>query len=363
MERHRTKLKEVCLEITDTCVMECMHCSGSCKLTSRNMLSLFEAKRIIREFACMGGRILEISGGEPLVHPDLLGIVAHAKMNRLETVLYTSGVALDMCRREISITAELAWKLRRLGLDKIVFNMQGATAETHDNITRKEGSFGNVVDGIQNMKSADCWVGVHFVPMKLNYTGLKDVFKMCHTLGVNEIGVLRFVPQGRGLTNRELLQLSKSEFREFMQSLVMQKSCHENPRIRVGRPINFCPLIDSSIAKEECDAGITRCLVSPEGNIVPCPAFKRQENYIAGNVKVNTLADIWHHSPIWTYFRQFDYSKINEPCRSCEHLHWCQGGCKAQRILEYGDILAAPDPLCIVPHSGKKILIQQVCRT
>lgn len=361
MEKHQHKLKEVCLEISDICTMECMHCSGSCKLTSKNMLSLVDVKRIIGDFTRMGGKILEISGGEPLMHPDLFEIVAYAKMNRLETVLYTSGMALDEYRREFSITAELAGKLRRSGLDKMIFNMQGATAETHESITRKEGSFRNVVHGIRIVKLTGCWVGVHFVPMKLNYTELKDVIQLCHNLGVNEIGLLRFAPQGRGLTNRKLLELSKSEFQEFIQNAVKLKSSHENPKIRVGRPINFCPLIDTSITKEECDAGITRCLISPEGNVVPCPAFKRYENYIAGNIKVSSLADIWRYSPIWIYFRQFDYTKMNEPCGSCEHLDWCQGGCKAQRCLEYGDIYAAPDPHCFAPSSRRKELVEQIC--
>ena len=363
MEIKQPPLEEVCLEITDVCTMECLHCSGSCKLTSENMLSLHEVKRIISDFACMGGKILEISGGEPLMHPALFEIVAHAKMNRLETVLYTSGMASDEYGREFLITPDLAGKFRHLGSDKTIFNLQGATAETHESITQKEGSFRNVMHGIKIMKSMGCWVGVHFVPMKPNYTELKGVIQLCHNLGVNEVGVLRFVPQGRGLTNRELLELSKKEFQEFIENAAKLKSSHENPKIRVGRPINFCPLIDASIPKEECNAGITRCLISPNGNVVPCPAFKRNGDYLAGNVKVSSLADIWRYSPIWSDFRHFDYTKMNEPCRSCEHLQWCQGGCKAQRILENenGNLYAAPDPHCFAPSSRRQELIEQTC--
>ena len=359
--KQQHKLQEVCLEITDVCPMECMHCSGSCKLTSENILSLLEVKAIINDFAGMGGRILEISGGEPLMHPDLFEIVAHAKTNQLETILYTSGVTLDIDGRRISIRADLAEKLRKLGLDKIIFNVQGATPEIHETVTRKEGSFKKAVQGIKAMKSVGCWVGVHFVPIKPNRGKLRDVIHLCHNLGVDELGLLRFVPQGRGLTNRKPLELSKKEFEEFIQSTVKLKSSHENPTIRVGRPINFCPLVDASITKEECNAGISRCLITPEGNVVPCPAFKGNGNYIAGNVKVSSLADIWRYSLIWRDFRQFDYTKMNEPCRSCEHLHWCQGGCKAQRILEYGNMYAAPDPHCFALSSRRKEMVEQMC--
>jgi len=363
MEKTLHKLKEVCLEITDICTMECMHCSGSCGLTAENTLSLAVVKRIIGDFAHMGGELLEISGGEPLMHPNLFEIIRRAKMNRLEAILYTSGMASDKHGREFSISSNLAAKLRRFGIDKVVFNLQGSSAEMHDSITQKKGSFKNVVHSIRTMKSLGCWVGVHFVPMKPNHLDLKHVIRLCHTLGVDEIGLLRFVPQGRGLINRGLLELSKRQFQEFMENVVELKASHENPKIRIGRPINFCPLIDTFVTREECNAGITRCLISPEGNVVPCPAFKQNGDYIAGNVKMDSLADIWRYSPKWGIFRQFDYTKMREPCRSCEHLHWCQGGCKAQRILAHkkGDIYTAPDPHCFASSSRRKALVRQVC--
>jgi len=359
------RLKEVCLEIIDICPLECVQCSGSCDLTSEEMLSLFEVKRIINEFADMNGRILEISGGEPLMHPNLFEIVRHAKMNQLETVLYTSGVTLDSDERMISIETDLADKFRRLGLDKVIFNLQGATSETHERITRKKGSFNRVVRSVEIIKSAGCWVGVHFVPMKPNYSKLRDVIHLCHDLGVNEIGFLQFVPQGRGLASRQSLELSKKEFKEFTQDVTELTYIHENPHLRVGRPADFRCLLDASITKQVCNAGVSRCLISPKGNVVPCPAFKwstpAKANYIAGNVKADSLADIWQYSPTWRDFRQFDCTKMSEPCRSCEHLNWCQGGCKAQRISKYGKMYAAPDPHCFAASTRPKELVEQIC--
>lgn len=355
------KLQEVCLEITSICPMECVHCSGSCNLASEYVLSLLEVKRIIDEFAGMNGRILEISGGEPLMHPNLFEIVAHAKMNQLETVLYTSGVSLDSDGRMISIGTDLAEKLRWLGLDKVVFNLQGATLETHERITRKKGSFKRVVKSIEIMKSAGCWVGVHFVPMKPNYSKLRDVIHLCHDLGVDEIGLLQFVPQGRGLVNRQSLELSRKEFKEFTQDVTELTYIHKNPHIRVGRPADFRRLLDSSITKQVCNAGVSRCLITPDGNVVPCPAFKQHQNSVAGNVKSESLANIWFNSHVWKEFRGFDYTQMNEPCKGCEHLYWCQGGCRAQRVLEYGDMYKGPDPHCFAHSLRQRLLITQTC--
>jgi len=305
------------------------------------MLSLHRIKRVITEFSGMGGEILEISGGEPLICPYLPQIVEYARRKNLETILYTSGTSLG---------GGIAKKLQRSGLNRVIFNLQGATSCTHEAVTQVKGSFGEVVNAIGTMKMLDFWVGVHFVPMKPNYKEFGDLLRLCHLLGVDEVGVLRFVPQGRGQTNRALLQLPREEFKEFIKNLIDMTSNHNNPNIRVGRPIDFRHLFDPSIAKSVCDAGISRCLIAPDGKVVPCPAFKQTATYIAGNVKNSSLIDIWNKSPIWKEFRHFDPTQINEPCKSCKYLHQCRGGCIGQRILEYEerkDIYAAtPDPCC-----------------
>lgn len=331
------KLKEVCLEITDICPLNCLHCSGVCGSSSQNKLSLNHGKKIINELSSIGCEILEISGGEPLIHPDLTQIVRYAERSDLETILYTSGYRLG---------CNVAKKLKQSGLRKVIFNLQGAHPDTHDALTQVKGSFKHVKDAIKTVKSLDFWVGAHFVPMKRNYREFKKFLGLCHDLEVDEVGILRFVPQGRGQTHEASLKLSIKEFEEFNRDLTELTSKHSNPNIRVGRPIDFRHLFDSSILKSDCDAGISRCLITPDGKVFPCPAFKQQKQYVAGDVKNRSLHEIWGASPILQSFRNFDYKQISEPCKSCEHLYRCRGGCIAQRILKCKDKYAGPDPNC-----------------
>jgi len=294
----------------------------------------------------MDGEILEISGGEPLVHPSLPQIVEYAEKNNLETILYTSGSMLNANGGITSLDIHLAKKLRVSGLKKVIFNLEGATSNTHEEVTQVEGSFSNVLHAIRVMKTLGFWVGVHFVPMKLNYREFKRLYWLCHNREVNEIGVLRFVPQGRGQKNEAALKLSLKEFEELNRVLANMTSKPTNPNIRVGRPVDFRFLLGSSFAKSKCDAGLSRCLIAPDGKVVPCPAFKQNQQYIAGNVKSSSLVGIWNKSSVWQEFRHFEYTQMNEPCKSCEYLHQCRSGCPAQRFLRYKDIYAAPDPCC-----------------
>jgi len=95
-----------------------------------------------------------------------------------------------------------------------------------------------------------------------------------------------------------------------------------------------------------CLAGKSTCLIKPNGEVVPCPAFKQNMDYVAGNIKEKSLVDIWLNSEILKIFRTFNYEKING-CMDCISLSTCQGGCTAQRILAWGDYYTGSDPACM----------------
>ena len=198
------------------------------------------------------------------------------------------------------------------------------------------------------MKAEGFWVGVHFVPMKPNFRELEKIVQLCYVLNIDEIGILRFVPQGRGRTNRQLLELTINEFEKVVKEMVKLKHQFKKPLLRIGRPFNFCSLFYWPSEIQMCDAGKTKCLIKPNGDVVPCPAFKQNPEFIAGNVKNESLINIWNNSQVWELFRHFNYEQLSEPCKTCYYLPHCQGRCHAQRILSYGNIYYGPDPHCFI---------------
>ena len=195
-------INELCLEITGACPMACVHCSsfniGDNRFDMSKLMLSDKVEKTISDFAALGGEVLEISGGEPLLHPNLTDFIEFAKVKGLEVRLYTSGLVGLYSKGISPISREFARKLRGHGLDKMLFNLQGGKAETHERITKTPGSFSIVQQSIRNSKAEFLWVGIHFVPMKPNYRDLYDVIFLCRDLGVDRIGILRFVPQGFG---------------------------------------------------------------------------------------------------------------------------------------------------------------------
>jgi radical SAM protein with 4Fe4S-binding SPASM domain len=332
----QTNLKELCLEITNSCPMKCIHCSNQRNLQEE--LESSEIKSIIDDFSDLGGKILEISGGEPLEHIDLLKIIRHAKTRGLEIRLYSSGLRLH--NGEIaSATTKSANELKNSGLDKIIFNIEGSTPTTHELVTGLNGSYKKAIESISAAISAKLWTGIHFVPTKLNFREIGKAIEISNALGVSEFAILRFVPQGRGLMNREKLELSPEEYEELFYVLNKIKL---DSRIRIGHPLN-CFISDSE--SSECIAGKSHCLIRPNGDVVPCPAFKQSVDYVAGNIKENSLINIWYNSETFEKLRTIKYKKI-AGCKDCISLSICQGGCTAQRVLKWGDFYRGCDPVC-----------------
>jgi radical SAM protein with 4Fe4S-binding SPASM domain len=165
-------------------------------------------------------------------------------------------------------------------------------------------------------------------------------------LGVQDLSVLRFVPQGRGEGNKEKLILTKEEVAQLVEYLAEEKA--KRKFVKVGSHLDFRFLIDRSTPKP-CTAGIEKCLVEANGKVIPCAVFKGmtddKNNFVAGNVNEKGLTYIWKNSPVFKMFRDFEPEKLQE-CNACGYLSKCRGRCPAQRIYDHGDFYVGPDNYC-----------------
>lgn len=92
-----------------------------------------------------------------------------------------------------------------------------------------------------------------------------------------------------------------------------------------------------------CPAGTTKLSIMPDGSVYPCYLFFGCPEFRLGNILSNNLKDILNN-PLLNFFRRFE--KNNCPDSTCEHFSLCHGGCPAVSLMINGD-LDAPDPRCI----------------
>jgi len=307
--------------------MLCQHCSANSTPYLNTFISFEKASQIIKEAAGLGLEILSFTGGEPLIHPRLTDMIQLADSLGVKDIrIFTSGLKFRNSRIEPMDVSDVE-SLAMAGLKRVFFNLQGASAEIHERITLTPGSFAAVMSGSKLCKRHDLYVGFHFVPMKPNWRELTGLVAIGRELDIDEIGVLRFVPQGRGALNRRMLEPSSEEFNAFqgLASRLIREG--GKPKLRLGCPFNSIAELIPSWEAKPCPAASEMCHILINGTVTPCSAFKHEDNVKAGNIYQQTLTDLWREAfPAFTAQRQKMAAEYD---------------CTAQRILSRRNVTTA----------------------
>lgn len=135
------------LSVTDRCDFRCVYCMSEDMqfLPRTQILSLEEIYRVGKAFVDMGVTKLRLTGGEPLVRPNLLWLVERlaALPGLRELTLTTNGSQLG----------KLAQPLRDAGLSRINISLDSLNADKFHAITRT-GRLADVLAGIDAAQAA-----------------------------------------------------------------------------------------------------------------------------------------------------------------------------------------------------------------
>lgn len=356
-------MNEVSIEITHDCALKCIYCSSSAEHPSPiGELSLDEVKSIIDEAKKCGAKEVSLSGGEPLLHPQIFEILKYAGDMGFKILLYTSGVIFNNSEECISVSEELWKRIKDFTRENIIviFDLQGPNSEIVDRLMGVEGAFQIIEESINNAVKCGLECQAHMVPMVPNYKYIFSVADFAELKGLKKLSFLRFVPQGRGLENVDSLLLSPKQFYELQFILLRllndEKLGRRKMSFRLGHPIDFLFLISTCQEIKPCRGGKDAPLVLPNGDVHMCPAWKNLKHLKAGNIREKSLSDIWENSSFYKKFRKFasdPKEKIRGKCKDCPYLIYCKAGCTAQRILYNGHdvpfpdcMYLSPDPLC-----------------
>ncbi len=338
-----SSVPDITLRVTDRCDLHCIHCFVDSGAGMENELTTDEIKGIIDWAVKHGAFRLGITGGEPTLREDLVEIAGYAIENGLWTMITTNGFSLteDLCRR-----------LKEIKINQVDVSIDNSTAEAHDHFRGRKGSFERATKAVKMLRSYDIRTAITAVVSTRNFEDLPSLYQLARKLGASQFKVDAFIATGRGESS---LALTAEQFRavyEWMDRL-------HDPDIEVerftdkfdflyDRPCipNILETVFDLKGVPVCEAGITRCTITADGTVLPCSYFCTSEFYV-GNIRENTLDEIWHKSEILNTFREI--GTFEGACKTCEHNDVCRGGCRARAYYMGGDPFG-PDPYCWVAH-------------
>ncbi len=179
------------IEVTDRCNERCIHCYAEAAPECANRLSLDEMGRVLIAARRLGRPAVQFTGGDPLIHPDIVAAVAMARDMGFDTIeLYTNGLALNDAMLE-----RLAPHRPRLA-----FSVYSHDDATHDAITRVPGSLQRTLRAMRRARAAGLTVRAGIIVMPENRGHEAATIRMLRDMGLEarDIGVDVVRSAGRG---------------------------------------------------------------------------------------------------------------------------------------------------------------------
>jgi len=125
--------RNVYWEMTIACPLACKHCRADA-IHDRDPLELSftEAKQLIDDIKSMGS-MLVLTGGDPMMRPDLFDLIAYAREIGVPTSITPSTTP--------TVTRDAIRRFKELGIAALGVSLDGPNAKVHDAFRGVEGTF------------------------------------------------------------------------------------------------------------------------------------------------------------------------------------------------------------------------------
>lgn len=290
---------------TTRCNQACDFCFNR-GLAPMDDLPFDDFKRIVGTLKRIGTRTLDILGGEPTLHADLMRIIRYSLQEGMQINISSNGT-------ETALLGEVVDRYPGVAVG-ISVNDRKAVLSLEDFIRNKRVAVKTVVGRQLDPLLIDALIECRPSSFYLLYRDALDPGQLGETAPFDDFfGTVqeRYDPVSVGT-------IYCSGFLPDFQRY----------------PVLF---------KARCPAGTTKLGILPDGSVYPCNLFFGYPEFRLGNILTTPFEEIWHHH-LLTFFRTFAGNRC--PRRDCELHFKCHGGCPAHSFAHFGK-RSAPEPRCV----------------
>ena len=225
------------VSVTDRCDFRCTYCMAEDMtfLPKAELLTLEELDRLCSAFVAKGVRKLRLTGGEPLVRRNVMGLVRslgrHVQSGALdELTLTTNGSQL----------AKYAAELKDAGVRRINVSLDTLDPAKFRDITRW-GRIEQVLEGIEAARSAGLRVKINTVALRgINESEIEQLMLWTHGKGM-DFTLIETMPMGDIDADRTDQYLPLS----LVRSLLSQRFTLEESDYRTGGPARYARVAET----------------------------------------------------------------------------------------------------------------------
>jgi len=307
------KLPVLHYDITERCNARCRICNLWQKNAAlkEKELTINEIREVVEDFRKLGGMIVSIGGGEPLIREDIFDIIA---------MINSCGLSAHMDTNALLLNKSRVHNLKKAGLKALSVSLDSHDPKVHNEIRGLNG-FNSVINGITLIKeiAPEIKIIINCVLNKKNINNLIEMYDLSLRLKVSG---LKFPPIHR-MAKQNDLNL------EEIKDLFFDDKDIDTIKMRMDEIIDYDRkykiLLNSSpylrgvhylyskkAIIQNCFAGITTCLMMPYGEITPCYNFYNV-GVVIGNIRDKRFLELWD---------SLIFKKARKKSRKCSQFCW-----------------------------------------
>lgn len=340
----------VALNLTRRCNLKCAHCyldAGTLRAGAPDELRTDEVLALLGRIASLSDEIMVVlTGGEPLLRPDVATLARRAVDLGLMIVVGTNGMLLD-ARRVATLQAA--------GVHAVGISLDSLDPVYHDRFRGLPGAWKATLAGIDTCRRAGLMFQLHFTVTDDNADELDEIIAFARGAGAAVLNVFFVVCTGRG---RTLSNISVDRYEAVLgrlaeaardePDLVVRARCAPHFKRLARQMVPPLPItLADGYEAGGCLAGTRYCRVTPEGELTPCPYMEVS----AGSVRKTDFAVLWANAPLFAALRS---PTLAGRCGVCEYAKFC-GGCRARPLARDGNLMGE-DFLCGYQPAGGPVI-------
>jgi heme d1 biosynthesis radical SAM protein NirJ len=335
------------------CNLNCKHCYAlSADVDFPGELGTDEIFSVMDDLRGFGVPVLILSGGEPLLRPDIFEISRRAKDMGFYVGLSTNGALID---------APMSRRIAEIGYDYLGVSLDGIGA-VHDRFRRKEGAYDASLKGIRLCRDLGIKVGIRFTMTENNVESLPALLDLMEAERIAKFYLSHLVYAGRGnryreddayhRTTRSSMDLVFERCRDLVRrgektEFVTGNNDADGVYFLYWVQKNFPEHADHIHAKLAAwggnSSGVNVANIDNLGNVHPDTFWW---HHTIGNVKERPFSEIWPDTtdPIMAGLKQRP-RQIKGRCGACAHFDICGGNTRVRAMQLAGDPWEE-DPAC-----------------
>jgi radical SAM protein with 4Fe4S-binding SPASM domain len=302
------------------CNLKCEMCNHW-RDTREPPVSIERFKEVLSELGEMGTKKIHISGGEPMLRPQIPEMVEHASALGMRVTMTTNGTLIDKTK---------AKRLVESGLRGVNISIDSPIRKMHEKIRGVEGAFKATTRSVELFRrykhKGKLTIRINTVVSRTNYTTLDSLPDLAHKLGADGINlipvddhcgeILSMRKKDIALFNAEIapriaeralalgLIVSDQEAFPFGQS---------ESEVRLGRAGRYAMGFYDT---HPCYAPWTHSLIDFNGHVYIC-CMTRERIPPLGDIKKQSFKEIWE-SMAYRQVRLKMHPPALAACRRCD---------------------------------------------